>query len=108
MEGINTVFVALIQLLQFVYDWTLGLLVRAASVDPGSLGLIRLILWIIVLVFVVGVALWLIYILFNTLFLYVRSIRGPLFYRHPYFYFPLLAWICAFVLLYIKFTDIPL
>jgi hypothetical protein len=98
---IDQAFELLISLERFLYEWTLGLIAQAASIDPATLDVIGIILFVLTLVFTIGFA-------FALLVTLVVAFVRPAFYEtywvryHKYFYISgVVAWICAFILVYL-------
>jgi hypothetical protein len=104
-KALNGVLAALIGIIQFLWDWTIGLIAKAASMNPSGMGIIHLILWVITLIFMLGLAVWFLVGIVRWLVSFFDY--GP-FYRNPFVISPIVVWLCALLLVYGKFKDISL
>jgi hypothetical protein len=105
-KGFNSILAALISIIQFLWDSTIGLIAKAASMNPSGMGIIHLILWVITLIFMLGLAVWFLVGIVRWLVSFFVG-YGP-FYRNPFVISPIVAWLCALLLVYGKFKDISL
>lgn len=86
----------LLDLIQFFYDWTVGLILEAMSLNPTHLSPLKVVLWIVVALWGIGFLAWLLTILGSFFGRFFGSYWGR--YGHYFFPYTLIAWICALLL----------